>query len=98
MEDCLGKPDRYDNCKILRKAANETVENHVTSTWFSIDCIDLQTDCALNKPLHMESAKRYRHHLQVMMEFRAFNMHSFDFTEVGADLTRSPVFSCKCNE
>jgi hypothetical protein len=36
---------------------NETVETRVTSTCLSADCLELNTDCILNKLLYTESIK-----------------------------------------
>jgi hypothetical protein len=69
-EGCLGKLDRCYDYKICGKLpVNKTVETLMISTFLSVDCLQLKTDCMLNKLLHTESASRYIHYMQVKMEY-----------------------------
>jgi hypothetical protein len=47
-------------------SVNEAVEAPVTSF---VDCLELKADRMSNKLLHTESAARYKHHMQVKMEY-----------------------------
>jgi hypothetical protein len=70
MEGCNGKLDRYNDRKISRKLSiDKTVETPVTSFCLSIDCLKSKTDRMSNKSLHIESAARYKHYMQVMMGY-----------------------------
>jgi hypothetical protein len=67
---CIGKSDRCNYHKICGKLpANKTVETLSTSTCLSVDCLKLKTDRMSNKLLHIESAARYIHHMQVKHEY-----------------------------
>jgi hypothetical protein len=66
MEDCIDLLDRYNDRNVCRKLpVNVAVESPLTSN-LSVDCLELYTDRMLNKPLHIESAVRYKHHMKVM--------------------------------
>ena len=70
MEGCTGKLDRYNDRKIYEMLTlNETVETPVTSTCVSAAYLDSKTDHIQNKLLHIESAERYKHHMQVIMGY-----------------------------
>jgi hypothetical protein len=85
MEGCIGKlhVERYNDRKICRKLpVNETVENLVASTYFSLDCLELKTNRMLNNLLHIESAVRFKHNMQVMMEYIARKVKKVDDGEI----------------
>jgi hypothetical protein len=67
MEGCIGKLDRYNDRKIWWKLSlNETVETHVINLFISR--LPQLKYLSPNKPLCIESAMRYKHHMHVMME------------------------------
>jgi hypothetical protein len=69
-EGCIGKLDHYNDRKICgHLPLNETVEIPLTSFCLSVDCLKLKTDRMSSKLLHTESAARYKHHLQVKLEY-----------------------------
>jgi hypothetical protein len=76
-ESCMGKLDRCNDRKICGKLpVNETVETPVTSTCLSASCLGLKTDRMSNKLLDTESAARYKHHMQVKVEYFYIGMES----------------------
>jgi hypothetical protein len=50
---------------------NDNIEMHVhvTSTCLAVDCLELNTEHMLNKLLHIESAAKYKHYMQEMMDY-----------------------------
>jgi hypothetical protein len=44
-------------------------ESPVTSTNLSVAYLDLKTDRMQNEFMHVKSDERYRHHMQVIMEY-----------------------------
>jgi hypothetical protein len=69
-EGCIDKLHRCNDRNICGKLPlNETVETPVTSTCVSLDCLELKTDRMSNKLLHTESAAKYKHHMQVKLEY-----------------------------
>jgi hypothetical protein len=70
QEICIGKLERCNDRKICGKLPIiETVETPVTSTCLSADCLQLKTDHKSNKLLYTDSAARYKHHMQVKLEY-----------------------------
>jgi hypothetical protein len=49
---------------------NETTEIPVTSICMSVAYCDIKSTHMQNKFLHIESAARYKYHMQVIMEYR----------------------------
>jgi hypothetical protein len=66
MQGCICKPDRYNDRRICKML---TYNKTVTSINVQIAYLDLDTDHSRNKPLHIESVVRYKHHMQVMMGY-----------------------------
>jgi hypothetical protein len=66
MEDCNDKLDRCNDCKLCEKLpVNETVETLFVSRLR----IERNTDRMSSKLLYIESAARYKHHMQVTMDY-----------------------------
>jgi hypothetical protein len=66
MEVYTGKLRHYNDRKMCGKLPlKKTAELRVTSTYLSIDC-KFKTCCLSNKPLHIESAVRYKHNIRVI--------------------------------
>jgi hypothetical protein len=57
----------HKNCEKL--PVKETVETLVTSTFLSADYIELKTDHVWIKLLHIQSTVKYKHHMQVKLEY-----------------------------
>jgi hypothetical protein len=69
-ESCIGKLDRCNDHKICGKlSVNETVEIPVTSICLSAECIELKFDRMSSKLMHTELAPRYKHQMQVKLEY-----------------------------
>jgi hypothetical protein len=52
---CISKLDRCYDRKICK---NQTLETPVTSSYVSVECLELKTDRISNKLFHTESAAR----------------------------------------
>jgi hypothetical protein len=71
LTECfIGEIDRCVNRKICGKlSVNETLETPLTSTSFSVDCFEFETGGMSNKLLRIESATKYKHHMQVKIGY-----------------------------
>jgi hypothetical protein len=67
---CMVKYDRCNDHNICGKLpVSETFEILVTSTFLSVDCLELKTDRMSSKLLHNEYAAICTHHTQVRLEY-----------------------------